>query len=293
MGFNLMSVMSNDVVRVMLNRLNKLRMLDSMLDFARASTQLDILIALSDNKPASLDELASRVGRGKRQVADAIRKMLSKGFVRYEERDGEMLIVIDENGLEYLKGVSDILSINIKDAKVVLDSKKADVTENIGIYFYAYEALTILGVAQHPLSLNKLASIMNISPNRLESYLDLFISRDGVQNIFEKVYKISYRILSFRHVPRTSAYYKLSELGMKIFYKLPFYIKYKNSIKMRFLMRIMFTPHYRTAFDRFVKFYIFGTIVAFFMLLIPYGWIFAAVWLYFSILAFSILSMEF
>lgn len=285
--------MSDDIAKEVLNKLNKLRALDDMLDFARASTQLDILIALGDNKPISLDELASKVGRGKRQVADAIRKMLRKGFVRYEEKDGKMFIMIDENGLNYLKNISDVLSIGVKDIRTVLDSKKADVTENIGTYFYAYETLTILGIAQRPLSLNKLASIIGISPNRLESYLDLFVSRDEAhKNIFEKIYKISYGVLSFKHVSKTLTYYKLSELGMKIFYKLPFYMKYKNSITMRFLMKIMFTPHYRTAINRFMKFYIAGTVVAFFMLLIPYGWIFAALWLFFSVVTLFTISIE-
>ncbi len=285
--------MSSDTIKEILDKLSKLRILDNMLDFAKASTQLDILVALSDNKPVSLDELALKVGRGKRQVADAIRKMLRKGFVRYETKDNETLIMIDTNGLDYLKGISDVLSIDVKNLRTNLDSKKIEVTENIGAYFYVYETLTILGTAQRPLSLNKLASIIGISPNRLESYLDLFVSQDDMhKNIFEKVYKISYGILRFKRTPKTLTYYKLSEVGIKVFYKLPFYMRYKNSITMQFLTKIMFMPHYKTALNRFIKFYMIGTITILFMLLIPYGWILAAAWLFFSIITLFMISLE-
>ncbi|MGC9165017.1 MAG: hypothetical protein ACP5GU_04750 [Thermoprotei archaeon] len=284
---------TSSISEKILSKINKIRVLDGILDFSKASTQLDILIALSDNREVTLDELASRVERGKRQVSDAIRKMLRKGFVRYEEKNGEILITIGENGIEYLKTLSDILSVDIKDIKTILVSSKTEITENLGVYFYIYETLIALGVSKRPLSLNKLASIIGISPNRLESYLDLFVSQDTPQkNLFEKVYKVSYRILRIRRLTKTITCYKLSETGMKIFYRLPFYSRYKNSITMRFLTKFMLTPHYETALRRFIKFYIIGTIIAFFILLVPYGWIAVAVWLYFSIIAFFIMLRE-
>ncbi len=235
---------SLDEVRL---KLEKIRAFDSLIDFAKSRIQLDIVLELAySHKPLSADDIAKAIGQRKKPVLDALRKLEIKGIIKrvdnyrniYELTDLGKQMILD---LTSILGASSLKEV----ARSRLYGKVSarDLIKLLIPVYYLYEVIVALGTSKkHELPLTSLASSVGISPQRLTVYLDPYSDPKSEVRLFKKVRKEDFKakiksiILGSR---RTTTYYKLTNLGLELFYRLPVYMKTKNSYFNKLLIRLM------------------------------------------------------
>ncbi len=85
-----------------------LKKLDSLLDFARATIQLEVLVLLGAiGKPVSPREISSELNVRLKSVYDALNKLSSKGLVK---RVGSGLYQLTPSGEAYFRELRDLFS---------------------------------------------------------------------------------------------------------------------------------------------------------------------------------------
>ncbi|MET1101010.1 MAG: hypothetical protein ABWW69_00815 [Pyrodictiaceae archaeon] len=229
----------------LLERLEILRRLDSVIDLAKGWLQLRILVALGSGA-SSVDEVVSIVRVNRKAVLDSLRKMRLKGLVESHE-DGSLRL--SERGVEVYRLI--ISTINgYRGARERGGDAAVTVYDVSGVlvrYLYLYEAVIALGLAKgHELSLEELSSIIRLSPRQLDSYLrryaedepKLFIRTTSRRSLLDKLLR------------RSGVKYRLGREGLKLLYKLPEYLRFKRSFPVRVLSILTRTMHPRLVLKR-------------------------------------------
>ncbi|MEM1628906.1 MAG: ArsR family transcriptional regulator [Desulfurococcaceae archaeon] len=105
--------MSDDLysgVNMFRNKLTLLKHLDSVIDFSRATSQLELILYLySTRKSLSVDELATMLGYSKKAVLDSLRKLEKKGLIIKEKQLDELTISLSDKGIDFVSRMIELL----------------------------------------------------------------------------------------------------------------------------------------------------------------------------------------
>lgn len=193
-------------------KLEALRRVDSVIDISRGWLQLRILLSISADECISPSTIASNLGERKKSVIDALRKLKLKGLVEYDGKCAKL----SSFGIEVINYL--MKSLGLSDSSITTyplfyRPQYVDVYSafrSILSYIYLYETIVALATAPRKrLDLNKLSSIVKLSPERLDDYLKHFTST--------KRAPLKRRILSSILFHRkTRIFYELTEEGIKL-----------------------------------------------------------------------------
>lgn len=226
-------------------KIDKIREFDSLIDFARSSLQLDIVLRLaSSNKPLTSTEIAKALGHRKKPILDALRKLEIKGLVKKSSNRGEFyeLTELGRNAIEDLFAI-----LGVGDLKTALRGgygkvRARDMIKIVIPVNYIHDALVALGTSRrNELSLSTLSQIIGLSPQRLTMYLDPYAEPRSEVRLFKKyrrevfLQKITNKLFG---KTKTEVHYRLTSLGMETFYRLSIYMKIKNNIILRALIKL-------------------------------------------------------
>lgn len=230
-----------------------LRELDSVLDFAKSTIQLELILYMgSKSKGIRAKEAALALGIRTKSVYDALTKLISKGLVL---RRADGTYVLTEEGERFVRKVLKLLSGGQRRGNTVLSNSamgvsytartRFDVSKNLLTYKYIYDTLLILGLTEHKeMSLNELARKLGVTPATLSGYLDVATSKHGRLGFLKKV-------LKSRGNGRMDVYYRLTEAGLQEVSRFMEYRKIKNSRVLKTLLKITGSYSVWGAFTKF------------------------------------------
>ncbi len=217
-----------------------LRELDSVLDFAKSTIQLELILYMG-SKPKGIRarEAALALGIRTKSVYDALTKLISKGLV-LRRHDGTY--VLTEEGDKFVRKVLKLLGGGQRegiDASLsdVINTDYGrqtsfDVAKNLLTFKYIYDALLILGLTERKeMSLSELAKRLGVTPATLSSYLDIATSKHGKLGFLRKV-------LKSRGNGRMDIYYRLTEAGLQEVSRFAEYRKIRNSKVLKTLLKV-------------------------------------------------------
>lgn len=213
-----------------LGKLVMLKDLDSVIDFARASNQLAIVLHLyNQGKPLSTDELARDLVDSKKSILDSIRKLEKKNLVVKREIAGRLYVELSEEGKKF---VAKLLEL-IKPLHTPVESKletpvRLNIVKEIVVSYSLLRLLVKVGLAPpYAISLDKLHRIVGderISEVLLESFTK------SPTRLFKVVEMRGTRLLA------------LDKAGVELLRKTPYYQVYSSSSLYRFLVKLFRTP---------------------------------------------------
>ncbi|QGA53479.1 winged helix-turn-helix transcriptional regulator [Sulfolobus sp. E5-1-F] len=224
------------------NMFDILRELDSIVDFARAKLQWDILFFINSKGPSSVSEIAEGTSNSKKAVIDAIRKLIEKELiikVKYDVYD------LSDKGKQVLNKLNSFTSHTIPSQNDVDYNNKALVNiENPSQNFYLLELIKISLLNNDILPVDKAYKELGISKQTLKYYLELFIKK----KIFKKVNKKNL-------LGKNTQCIVLTNEGRKMAYKVPSLIKIKNNLFLRLLLKMTFSISYESALVKLMVFF--------------------------------------
>ncbi len=247
-------------MRNALSKLQLLRELDSIVDFARGYVQLKVMMTLSSGEPLSAKDIGLAVSEKRKTVIDALRKLVDKGLVMKEESSGEVLYRLSELGREYLNKLNDVLERAHKDLSDDINSRSPlantahDIASNIAKYVYLMDALIAIATSRRrELSLIDVADAMKLSPDRAQSYIEMYAEKNSNAKLFTRIERRSKSLELLAKVLRrlgltvriNLSVYRITDDGLTVFYKLPYYIKYKRGIIVKVIAKIFGSAHPR------------------------------------------------
>lgn len=160
-------------------RLALLRHLDSIIDFSRATSQLELILYLYSVKmPVTTDDLATAFGYSKKAVLDSLRKLEKKGLISKEKDGEELRVSLSERGEEFVSKIVDLL----KPASQVLGDAQLSVPVRINIAreimtsINLYKLVVYLGLIKpnKPIIVRGLTRLIGISKSDLDVLLSSF-----------------------------------------------------------------------------------------------------------------------
>lgn len=234
------AVAEPSVNRVLIDRINMLREIDSVIDLARGWLQIRLLLAIGE-RGVSVDALSATLGQPRKTILDALRKMRLKGLV--EESKGYYRLA--ERGLNLYRMLVSLASPTHKPASRGIQHVSVyDILSSLTRHIYLYEALVALGSSpRYEMTLEELASVVRLSPRQLDEYLSVY--SNGSLRLLERSLK---RCGVLRN--RTCVYYRIGRDGKKILYRLPEYMRVKRSWATRILVKLTRALHPRLVLKR-------------------------------------------
>ena len=225
-----------------LRKLTLLKQLDNTIDFSRSAIQLEIVMALTAaGHPLTATALSEKLGERRKAILDALRKLENKGIVEKRLGPREIEYTLSKGGREYalklLAVLGDEGSRGEEDqgASHATIARKELVAGSLLESRYLYKAILYLAHAPgHTLSLKTLARLMNLSPERAKSYLDLFSLPPN--RIFRRI----------TH-PRRGIHYRLEEEGLKLYHRMPEHLRGKKNPLYRLMLSLEARLSTRTA----------------------------------------------
>ncbi|HDI46822.1 MAG TPA: hypothetical protein ENF82_03340 [Candidatus Methanomethylia archaeon] len=271
-------------------RLQKLREIDDVVDLSRSSMQLEVLLFMGSKRKVSIDELSQGLSFRRKALNDTLRKLINKKLIERTEDD---CFALTEKGENYLRELSRIVGGGENYAKLKGSAEEVGrerlrmLVKELATSLYIYNVIVSLGMSKsHEQSLSSLSKLVGLSEVRLKSYLDLFTktpSRDlRLFYSYEKPSRLSGIIAKLKGTrPKCKTYYRLSDQGLSVYYRLPHYMKFKRNIFFRIIQMITRTGHPEAAIRRIFYITILGTVSSFVALLFPpFGYLLAAGWLF-------------
>ena len=246
------------------NGVKKLREIDSRIDFARSQLQLDIVLELAlARKPLSADEISRLIGYRKKAVLDALRKLEHKGLVRRVGSNG-MLFELTDEGKRLLEDLFDLLGVSglnsvARKARARGRADARDLQKVVQPSYYLAKIIIALGSSKKGyLSMKELASVVGLSQERLQSYMEPYMSATAEVKLFKKVRKPVkleplYKVLkSFGiRVSTVSSYVTLTDEGRLLYYRLPVYVKLKHNFAAKLVVKLFGSYAERLVLKRF------------------------------------------
>ncbi len=238
-----------------LQRLNTLREVDSVIDLSRGWLQLRIVVVLGYLKKLDVDGLAKLLGERKKAVLDALRKLRLKALIT-EVDEGMYLALSDEGRNLYSSILSIIVGTPVTSSENV---STLSIAEDLHRYltrsFYLYEAIIALGTSRkYELPINTLASIVKLSPEVLDDYLKPYA--ENRSRVFKRLTPSRGFLTRAKGIT-----YRLDDEGVKIYHRLPDYVKYKNDLKASILRTITLSGHPRIVLKRLSLMFSLGSAV--------------------------------
>ncbi len=228
------------------NTLEQLRKVDGLIDISKSTLQLDIILALNANNELSPAEIASVIGQRRKAVTDALRKLRNKGLVDTTLEGGKSArYVLTDSGAECISVINRCIGNNghVKANNIIINQVKKIPSVNAASIQFASalsQLLFALGTAkENALPLSEIASIMGLSEQRTESYLELFMKNEP--RLFRKYtddpsWAKHLRKLGLKlRTKKRETFYGLTQEGLQYFYKLPSYNRIRRSKSYKML----------------------------------------------------------
>ncbi|XAE99328.1 HTH-type transcriptional activator ArnR [Sulfolobus tengchongensis] len=224
------------------NMFDILRELDSIVDFARAKLQWDILFFINSRGPSSVSEIAEGTNNSKKAVIDAIRKLIEKELiikVKYDVYD------LSEKGKQVLNKLNYFTSHTVSTQNGVDGGNNVlSNIDNPSQNYYLLELIKMSLLNNGILPIDKVSRELGISKQTVKYYLELFMRK----KIFKKVNKKSLLGKNVQTVVLTNE-------GRKIAYKVPGLIRIKNNLFLRLLLKMTFSISYESALMKLMVFF--------------------------------------
>jgi DNA-binding MarR family transcriptional regulator len=242
-------------------RLQMLRELDSAIDFARGFLQLRIVLALGSRGPMTARDISTSLGERYKAVLDAVRKLITKNLIAKEPDGGIDTYKLSDAGVEFYRKLVEILGVR-EHYRVPKEERRmllSDVAMSITKYTHLADAILALGTSRsNALTLSDIADAMKLSPERAKTYIEMFSDRRSGVKLFKKVEKelkmlklIAALLKPFGIKMRTAVeMYRLTEEGLTVFYKQPYYLKYKKSLAAKIVTKVFGAAHPRLVLKR-------------------------------------------
>lgn len=242
--------------------LDILRRIDQEIDFARGYLQLSILLELGKNSEGlTIRDLARRLSERNKSVADALRKMVQKNIVTKTKNGGDYEIyTLTDHGKVLYENLSKILGNNLETPQAYYRKKVVTpqefVLELIKKDYIVDAIIAIASSKKGALNINEIAEAMGLSTQRAQAYLEVFCGRDAPLRIFRRIDMKLHNVEQNNIVSpfkklmsmlrnHGKAYYMLTDDGLTIFHKLPFYTKYATSRTGKILRKLFGNLHPR------------------------------------------------
>lgn len=249
-----------------------LRRIDREIDFARGSLQISILLELGKSvNGLAIRDLAKRLNERNKSIADALRKMMLKNIVE-KTRNGNSyeIYMLTEHGqklyedlMKVVKGNGFASPIHKRKTNVMphdfsLELIKKDYINDI--------VITIATSKKRIVSIKEIAESMGLSIQRAQAYLDMYSGRDAPIRLFKRV-ETSFldleeerkktmprilKIIGFKK-KNNKVFYILTEDGLAVFHRLPFYTKYATSKTAKLIQKLFNSLHPRLVAKRLFR----------------------------------------
>lgn len=224
----------------LLARASALREVDSYVDIARGWLQLRILMVLGGRGRCSIDELVATLGERRKAVLDALRKMRTKGLVSAEDPPS-----LTDLGLRVYERLAEVLACSGVDGAAAPRPTVYDIPRDLARLFYLYEVLVALGTSKsYELPLSTLCYITKLKPETLEDYLRPYCGEP--LRLLKRLVKPRRLLLLTRRVVA----YRLTDEGVKVFHRLPDYVRYRGSLGARVLSLLTKSGHPKVILKR-------------------------------------------
>jgi len=224
-----LSTYSSDVGNYF-SKLMLLRDLDSVIDIARASNQLAIILHLyNQNRPLSTDDLARDIVDSKKSVLDSIRKLEKKNLVVKREVDGRLYVELSEEGRKFVAKLLELIKPVYTSTSSVLETPvRLNIVKEMMVSLSVFKLLVKVGLTPpHAISVNKLQRILSdekVSEIVLESFTK------NPTRLFKVIGAGKAQLLA------------LDKAGLMLLKKTPYYQVYSSSRVYRLLVEVFRTP---------------------------------------------------
>jgi len=283
---------------MILDKLEKMRSVDKLVDISKSSIQFDILLALGERE-MSTAEITRNIDQRRKAITDALRKMKNKGLLNVISNDGETIFRLSESGARCHSNLMELIGMpppeqrlrppNVRGRYSLLNAKQSRMDLEKGQGSFAMTAMIseivlALGTARgNAMSLRQLAKAVNLSEQRTESYLKLYIDREP--RLFRRFVDepgvargTSMVGISLR--AKTEPMYGLTNEGLQYFSKMPVYTRLKGSLAYRFFSRLTMTAYPRSIYRRLALLAYVGGVASMALMILPYGFIITGLWLF-------------
>lgn len=209
-------------------KIELIKELDTMLDFAKSTAQLEIVLYLSNSKKdLTAKEIAQALNMKLKTMYDALNKLVSKELV---ERTNEGKYRLSYLGREFIEKLLKIIvgneSRELQQTSLSINNFNA-IVRNLVTFKYVHDVMLILALTDSgKIDVRRLAKILKTSEQTLSEHLDLFCKKEGGFGLLKK------------SVVGDTTYYSLTELGMQEVSKFMSYRKLRNNKLLRALMKI-------------------------------------------------------
>lgn len=213
---------------LMHKKIELIKELDTVLDFAKSTVQLEIILYLSNSKrDLTAREIAQALNMKIKTVYDALNKLISKELV---ERTSEGEYKLTPLGKEFieklLKIISDNESRGLQQASLGVNGFNA-IVRNLITFKYVHDVMLILALTDSDkIDVRKLAKILRTSEQTLSEHLELFCKKEGSLGLLKK------------SVGSDTTYYSLTELGRQEVSKFVSYRRLRNNKLLHALMKV-------------------------------------------------------
>jgi len=228
-----------------------LKEVTKVVDVTKGTLQLQMIIFLYDKGAQSADQISKELGKRRKAVTDALRKLKLKEVVKETTHNGEggestVVYELTDNGREYVGSLKDIFSTR-GGASITTTRgtgfRLIEIIEEIPLLFNTYDAIIALGIVGNKgLSASKLAKLFGLSEQRAITYLDLFTDAKGATLFKKKVINPNNANEEVRYV--------LSENGQRTLKLLPLYNNLSASVSFKILRAITRAAHPRQVYSR-------------------------------------------
>ena len=211
---------NNGITRTMA----KLRELDSLIDFSRATMQLNIVLVLRDAEEGLTSEaIAAKLNQRRKAVLDALRKLEHKGLV---ERDEDGYYHLTELGLRFLNELENLMNRKATYKGEKLSHIKPSIKEfvlRLTLNNILYEIIMAVGSSRnHKISAKKLSKVLGLSVSRIDNYVE-YLNTILKMPVIKK-FKTKKWFLKME-------YYKLTSYGKRIYRNLLSHPRHRKFLK--------------------------------------------------------------
>lgn len=243
------------------SRLQVLRELDSVIDFARGFLQLRIVLCLGLRGSMTSRDIAAVLGERQKSVVDAIRKLVSKGLIIKESDGGLDLYRLSDTGLDFYRRLQSVVGDGWRH-RVTKEERRemiVDIAAALTKYTHLMDALIAVATSRDgELSLADIADAMKLGIDRAKTYIEMFSDKRSGIRMFKRVERSSTMLETLAkilkpfgiNIKTTVTLYRITEEGLTIFYKQPYYLKYKKSLAGRIVTKIFGSAHPRIVLKR-------------------------------------------
>jgi len=297
-----------DIYKLTLDKLRKLRSIDRLVDMSKSTIQFDILLALGE-KEMSTSEITRYIGQRRKATTDALRKLKKKGLIEIVSNDRETTYKLGESGMRCYHDLMEIVGFDEpchqlrnmqkeKNHSSDMMQFKLDLQKdrgNFNLTNVVSEMILALGTAKgNAMYLKDLAKVVNLSEQRAESYLKLYM--DGEHRLFRRFIDSWGKGASNSDVESktsTKVMYALTNEGLQYFYKMPIYARLRGSLAYNFLSRITLTSQPRHIFRRLALLIYVGGVSSLAAMIFPFGFLLTGLWLFLTAIIGTIMASGF